>query len=92
MGTGTLPLAILAQVPEKNRSGDLVYMTNNGLTQVSSRGEITQAWTTLGTRKVKPGYVANAIALEYRCNTKTALDPHTSSVLLQLTPHLWLSG
>ena len=79
-GTGTLPYGYPGASSEKNRSGDLVYMTNNGLTQVSSRGEIQFKLDDAVENQSASQVIANAIRVSLSTAATQNIDPHTSSV------------
>lgn len=79
-GTGTLPYGYPGASSEKNRSGDLVYMTNNGLTQVSSRGEIQFKLDDAVENQSASQVIANAIRVSLSTAATQNVDPHTSSV------------
>ena len=79
-GTGTLPYGYPGASSEKNRSGDLVYMTNNGLTQVSSRGEIQFKLDDAVENQSASQVIANAIRVSLSTTATQNIDPHTSSV------------
>lgn len=79
-GTGTLPYGYPGTSSEKNRSGDLVYMTNNGLTQVSSRGEIQFKLDDAVENQSASQVIANAIRVSLSTAATQNIDPHTSSV------------
>lgn len=79
-GTGTLPYGYPGASSEKNRSGDLVYMTKNGLTQVSSRGEIQFKLDDAVENQSASQVIANAIRVSLSTAATQNVDPHTSSV------------
>ena len=79
-GTGTLPYGYPGASSEKNRSGDLVYMTNNGLTQVSSRGEIQFKLDDAVENQSASQVIANAIRVSLSTAATQNIDPHTSAV------------
>ena len=79
-GTGTLPYGYPGASSDKNRSGDLVYMTNNGLTQVSSRGEIQFKLDDAVENQSASQVIANAIRVSLSTAATQNIDPHTSSV------------
>lgn len=79
-GTGTLPYGYPGASSEKNRSGDLVYMTNNGLTQVSSRGEIQFKLDDAVENQSASQVIANAIRVSLSTAATQNVDPHTSAV------------
>ena len=79
-GTGTLPYGYPGASSEKNRSGDLVYMTNNVLTQVSSRGEIQFKLDDAVENQNASQVIANAIRVSLSTTATQNIDPHTSSV------------
>lgn len=79
-GTGTLPYGYPGASSEKNRSGDLVYMTNNGLTRVSSTGEIQFKLDDAVENQSASQVIANAIRVSLSTATTQNVDPHTSSV------------
>ncbi len=79
-GTGTLPYGYPGASSEKNRSGDLVYMTNNGLTQVSSVREIQFKLDDAVENQSASQVIANAIRVSLSTAAIQNIDPHTSSV------------
>lgn len=79
-GTGTLPYGYPGASSEKNRSGDLVYMTNNGLTRVSSTGEIQFKLDDAVENQSASQVIANAIRVSLSTAATQNVDPHTSSV------------
>lgn len=79
-GTGTLPYGYPGASSEKNRNGDLVYMTKNGLTQVSSRGEIQFKLDDAVENQSASQVIANAIRVSLSTAATQNVDPHTSSV------------
>ena len=79
-GTGTLPYGYPGASSEKNRSGDLVYMTKNGLTQVSSRGEIQFKLDDAVENQSASQVIANAIRVSLSTAATQNVDPHTSPV------------
>lgn len=79
-GTGTLPYGYPGASSEKNRSGDLVYMTKNGLTQVSSRGEIQFKLDDAVENQSASQVIANAIRVSLSTAATQNVDPHTSAV------------
>ena len=79
-GTGTLPYGYPGASSEKNRSGDLVYMTKNSLTQVSSRGEIQFKLDDAVENQSASQVIANAIRVSLSTAATQNVDPHTSSV------------
>lgn len=79
-GTGTLPYGYPGASSEKNRSGDLVYMTKNGLTQVSSRGEIQFKLDDAVENQSASQVITNAIRVSLSTAATQNVDPHTSSV------------
>ena len=79
-GTGTLPYGYPGASSEKNRSGDLVYMTKNGFTQVSSRGEIQFKLDDAVENQSASQVIANAIRVSLSTAATQNIDPHTSSV------------
>ena len=79
-GTGTLPYGYPGASSEKNRSGNLVYMTNNGLTQVSSRGEIQFKLDDAVENQSASQVIANAIRVSLSTAATQNIDPHTSAV------------
>ena len=79
-GTGTLPYGYPGASSEKNHSGDLVYMTNNGLTQVSSRGEIQFKLDDAIENQSASQVIANAIRVSLSTAATQNIDPYTSSV------------
>ena len=79
-GTGTLPYGYPGASSEKTRSGDLVYMTNNGLTQVSSRGEIQFKLDDAVENQSASQVIANAIRVSLSTAATQNIDPHTSAV------------
>lgn len=79
-GTGTLPYGYPGASSEKNRSGDLVYMTNNGLTRVSSTGEIQFKLDDAVENQSASQVIANAIRVSLSTAATQNVDPHTSAV------------
>ena len=79
-GTGTLPYGYPGASSEKNRSGDLVYMTKNGLTQVSSTREIQFKLDDAVENQSASQVIANAIRVSLSTAATQNIDPHTSSV------------
>lgn len=79
-GTGTLPYGYPGASSEKNRSGDLVYMTKNGLTQVSSIREIQFKLDDAVENQSASQVIANAIRVSLSTAATQNIDPHTSSV------------
>lgn len=79
-GTGTLPYGYPGASSEKNRSGDLVYMTKNGLTQVSSTREIQFKLDDAVENQSASQVIANAIRVSLSTAATQNVDPHTSSV------------
>lgn len=79
-GTGTLPYGYPGASSEKNRSGDLVYMTKNGLTQVSSVREIQFKLDDAVENQSASQVIANAIRVNLSTAATQNIDPHTSSV------------
>ena len=79
-GTGTLPYGYPGASSEKNRSGDLVYMTKNGLTQVSSVREIQFKLDDAVENQSASQVIANAIRVSLSTAATQNIDPHTSSV------------
>ena len=79
-GTGTLPYGYPGASSEKNRSGDLVYMTNNGLTQVSSRGEIQFKLDDAVENQSASQVLANAIRVSLSTAATQNIDPRVISV------------
>ena len=79
-GTGTLPYGYPGASSEKNRSGDLVYMTKDGLTQVSSTGEIQFKLDDAVENQSASQVIANAIRVSLSTAATQNIDPHTSSV------------
>ncbi|EWC94235.1 pilin isopeptide linkage domain protein [Atopobium sp. BS2] len=79
-GTGTLPYGYPGAGSEKNRSGDLVYMTNNGLTQVSSRSEIQFKLDDAVENQSASQVLANAIRVSLSTAATQNIDPRVISV------------